>query len=141
MQQSHLFTQHSSGGLRVLLRSEQGERWLGTILRDTLQIFRHEQKHYFRAIGGYGLNSELLRDQKRFPFRLIELTVQRADGRKENHRITRDTWLAQGTRWMHFQNACESQYILPLSIIRGGVPKPASVAQPVQQSLFMESVP
>ena len=134
--------QHNHDGLRLYLNSKQGQRLLGVIVRDTLRVFRDERRHYFRAVGGYGINSELLRDQKRCPFQWIELTIQHADGRKELHRIARDTWLTEGTRWMHFQNACESQIILPLPIIRGEMQKaiPAS-PNPVQQNLFAESVP
>lgn len=137
---SEITLQPNHDGLRLFLHSKEGQRLLGIIVRDTLRVFRDERRHFFRAIGGYGVNSELLRDQRHFPFRWIELTIQHADGRKEHHRIARDTWLIQGTRWMHFQNACESQVILPLTIIRGEG-RSVQPLQVVQPSLFSEVMP
>lgn len=139
--ETQITSQPNHDGLRLYLNSNQGRKFLGIIVRDTLRVFRDERRHYFRVIGGYGVNSELLRDQKRYPFRWIELTLQHANGSKQHHRVLRDTWLTQGTRWMHFQNRCESQFILPLTTIRGEGGqnvKPEKVEQP---SLFSEVAP
>jgi hypothetical protein len=134
--QSQITIQRNHDDLHIYLNSKQGLKLLGIVAQDALRIFRDERKHYFRAMAGYGLNSELLRDPKRFPFRWIELTIQHPDGLKEHHRISRDKWLAEGIRWMHFQNCCESQFILPLSIIRGETAKPDFASHPIQQNLF-----
>lgn len=138
---SPITTQRNHDGLRLYLNSKQGQKLLGIIVRDTLRVFKTE-RHYHRALQGYGVNSELLQDSKRFRFAWIELTIQHTDGRKEHHRIARNTWLIQGTRWMHYQNSCESQYILPLSVIRGEVPVSVPVAGPkvLQPSLFPEAL-
>lgn len=140
---SQITIQRNHDGLRLYLSSKQGQKLLGIIVRDTLRVFRDERKHYFRAMSGYGINSELLRDQKRFSFQFIELTIQHSDGSKEQHKIPRDKWLLEGIRWMHFQNRCESQFILPLSVICGELPisVPPCEPKPIQPSLFAEALP
>ena len=142
---SPITRQPNHGGLRIYLNSKQGQKLLGLIVRDTLRVFK-TQRHYHRSLQGYGVNSEVLRDHNRFRFSWIELTIEHADGRKERHRITRDKWQTQGIRWMHFQYACESQYILPLAIIRGEASasqarEVVSPSKPIQPSLFAEALP
>ncbi len=129
----------SSRGLNIFLTSRQGERLLGTITRDTLRIYRDESRHFHFAVAGYGLNSTLLKDSQHFRYTYIEITIKHPD-RKEIRRVSRDTWMTQGTFWRHYQNNAESQVILPLSIICGEDKKSAPVGYPVQGSLFGSEV-
>lgn len=127
------------GGLTIFLRSKQGERLLGTIVRDTLRIYRDESRHYHRAVGGFGINSALLKDSQRFRYSYVEITIKHPD-RKEIRRVSRETWITQGTFWRHFQNNAESQVILPLPVIRGENTKSEAHTCPVQGSLFGSEV-
>lgn len=138
---SQINLQPNHDGLRVYLRTKQGEKLLGTIVRDTLRVFRDERRHYHRALAGYGINSEVLRDNTRYLFSWVELTIQHNNGVKERHRISRERWLADGIRWMHYQNHCESQVVLPLLVIRAAESGTVPATREIQQSLFPEVAP
>ena len=139
MQTDSLIVRPNHNGLSIVLRSKQGEKLLGVISRGILRIYRDESRHYHRAIGGFGINSMLLKDSQRFRYSYIEITIKHPD-RKEIRRVSRETWATQGTFWRHYQNNAESQIILPLAVIRGEDKKPGAVSYPVQASLFGSEV-
>lgn len=140
MQQfQQIITRPGRNGLSLFLLSRQGEKLLGVITQNTLRIYRDESRHYHRAVGGFGINSLLLKDSQHFRYVFIEVTIKHPD-RKEIRRVSREIWISQGTFWRHYQNNAESQVILPLPIIRGENTKPETHASPIQGSLFGSEV-